>query len=216
MNYIENVFFCLAAPLLIAIFCADGFHRRRPLIFVLFGMVSCLLSSYISSFLVMYYDANLRVATIEIAPVVEEIIKVLPMLFFLMIFEPHRKDVAAEAVMIAVGFATLENTCYLLTNGADNIFRILIRGFSSGAMHVACGAITALGFSGLWTRLPSRIAGGLGSLCMAFTWHAIFNMLVAQTGIALIIGYVLPILIVISTVLIRRRLFPSPNPPGMP
>ena len=206
MTYIENVFFCLAAPLLVAIICADR-KRRRPLLFMLSGMAVCLLSSYISSFLVLVYRADSVVATVEIAPMVEEIMKLLPALFFLLVFEPNRKEAAAETLMVAVGFATLENACYMIAGGADNALRLLIRGFSTGAMHVACGAITALGLSGEWEGKMLRAAGTLGALCMAFTWHAIYNMLVAQTGAAAIIGYALPILTGLSTLLIRRKLF---------
>lgn len=207
MTYIENVFFCLAAPMLVAVCCTDG-ARRRSLVFMLAGMVACLFSSYVSSFLVMVYETDLRAATVEIAPMVEETMKLLPVLFYLIVFEPKRKLAAAEALMVAVGFATLENACYLLLNGADDTLRLLIRGFSTGAMHVACGAITALGLSGSWDRLPLRVAGSLGALCMAFTWHGIYNMLVAQPGAAAFVGYALPLLTGAATILARRRFIP--------
>lgn len=207
MTYIENVFFCLAAPLLVAVLCADG-ARRRPLLFMLSGMVACLFSSYISSFLVMVYETNAQVAAVEITPIVEETMKMFPLLFFLLVFEPPRQAAAVESIMVAVGFATLENACYLIVNGADNVLRLLIRGFSTGAMHVACGAITALGLSGLWDKLYLRVAGTLGALCLAFTWHAIYNILVAQTGPVAVAGYALPILTGAVTVMIRRRLLP--------
>ena len=206
MTYIENVFFCLAAPLLVAVFCVDRI-RRRSLLFILAGMVACLFSSYISSFLVLVYETDAQMAAVEIAPVVEETVKLLPLLFYLLIFDPRGKDAAVEALMIAIGFATLENACYLIVNGAEDALRLLIRGFSTGAMHVACGAITALGLSDLWDGLPMRIAGGLGALGMAFTGHAIFNMLVSQTGPVAVIGYALPLLIGAFTILIRRRFF---------
>ncbi len=208
MTYIENVFFCLAAPLLVAVFCLDR-ARRRSMLFMLAGMVACLFSSYISSFLIIAYETDTLIAMLEITPMVEEIMKLLPLLFFLLIFEPHRKEAAVESLMVAIGFATLENACYLTVNGADNVLRLLIRGFSTGAMHVACGAITALGLSGPWERLFLRIAGTLGALCMAITWHAIFNVLVSQTGTVAVIGYALPILTGVGIILIRRRFLPG-------
>ncbi len=207
MTYIENVFFCVAAPLLVAVICIGKTHRQ-PLLFMLAGMVACLFSSYISSFLALVYEADNVVATVEIAPVVEEIMKMLPVLFFLLVFAPDRKGTAMEALMVAVGFATLENTCYLVANGAGNVLRLLIRGFSTGAMHVACGAVTALGLSGrLWKKTFLRVAGGVGTLCVAFTCHAIYNMLVGQHGVAAVVGYALPILIGLCTIHIRHRFF---------
>ena len=89
------------------------------------------------------------------------------------------------------------------------MLRLLIRGFSTGAMHVACGYITALGLAGRWDNLSLRIAAGLASLCMAITGHAIFNVLVAQSGAVALVGYVLPVLTGIATNLIRRRFFQS-------
>ena len=51
--------------------------------------------------------------------------------------------------MVAVDFATMENACYLVSTGADNTIKLLIRGFCTGAMHVVCGAITAIGMASL-------------------------------------------------------------------
>lgn len=208
MTYIENVFFCFAAPLIVAVFCVDKV-RRRPLLFILMGMIACLFSSYINSYLAMIYETDTMTAALEISPVVEEIMKLLPVLFFLLVFEPRRKEAANESLLVAVGFATLENACYLIVNGADDALQLLIRGFSTGAMHVACGAITAIGLVGMWERLPLRIAGTLGALCMAITWHSVYNILVSQTGVTAIIGYILPILTGIATIQMRRRFFPT-------
>ncbi len=205
MTYIENVFFCLAAPLVVAVFCAD-WRRRRPLSFIVSGMLACLFSSYISTFLVLFYQVDAQRAAVEITPAVEEIMKLLPLLFYLCVFDPQGKVTASESLMVAVGFATLENACYLIVNGAGNVFHLLIRGFSTGAMHVACGTITGVGLSDLWEGLPLRVAAGLGALCMAFTWHAIYNILVSQTGAVAVVGYALPILTGAATILVQRRI----------
>ena len=49
MSYIENVFICLAAPVLITAVSGRGQTRRHTL-FLLCGMAASLLSSYISTF----------------------------------------------------------------------------------------------------------------------------------------------------------------------
>ena len=110
MTYIENVFFCLVAPLLVAMLCADK-RRRRPLWFMLAGMIACLCSSYISSTIALMLNADALVASLEITPVIEEIMKLMPMLFYLLVFEAHGEEVSGEALMVAVGFATMENKC---------------------------------------------------------------------------------------------------------
>ena len=58
------------------------------------------------------------VAAIEITPVCEEVMKLLPLLFFYLVFESEPKEMPAAAIAIAVGFATFENVCYLTENGA--------------------------------------------------------------------------------------------------
>ena len=132
MNYIENIFICLTAPLLTAVICLKG-TRRRMLLFLLAGMTACLFSSYISTFLAAVLHADRLSASLEIAPMVEEILKLFPLLFYLMVFEPRIEDAAGSMLMIAAGFATFENVCYLTANGAANMLHLLIRGFATGA-----------------------------------------------------------------------------------
>ena len=193
MNYIENIFICLTAPLLTAVICLKG-TRRRMLLFLLAGMTACLFSSYISTFLAAALHADRLSASLEIAPMVEEILKLFPLLFYLMVFEPRIEDAAGSMLMIAAGFATFENVCYLTANGAANMLHLLIRGFATGAMHVVCGAIISVGLFYLWDRLWLLAVGTIGLLALAVTYHGIFNILVSQTGIAARIGYVIPLL----------------------
>lgn len=193
MSYIENIFVCIAAPLLIAIICISS-RGRRPLLFVLGGMTMCLLSSYISTFVAAVQGADLVTASLEITPLVEEIMKLLPFLFYILVFEPGRHTVLDSLLMTAIGFATFENICYLSQNGAENFFHLLIRGFGTGAMHVICEAFIGLGILYLWDRKLIQVAGTVGLLAIAITFHGIYNILVSQTGIPARIGYIMPLI----------------------
>ena len=208
MTYIENVFFCLAAPLIIAICCVPR-YPRRSLLFILSGMVACLFSSYISSFFARSLGASVLEASLEISPLIEEALKLTPVAFYVMVYEPKRNDAASEALMVAVGFATLENASFLLSSGAANTLRLLIRGFSTGAMHVACGAMVAVVMRGLWNSLVFRIIATLGVLCLAITCHGIYNILVNQNGVPAVIGYLLPLIIGAGTIIARRNIYDS-------
>lgn len=122
-------------------------------------MGACLLSAYLNTFFARLYQADAVNAATQIAPVVEEIMKLLPQLFFLAVFEPTFARFRLAAVIVAASFATFENICYLTQNGADQILFLLIRGFGTGAMHVVCGNV----YGGV---LPPRVgqpppAGGL-------------------------------------------------------
>ena len=192
MSYIENIFICLAAPLLIAIVCISG-RGRRPLLFVLAGMTMCLLSSYISTFVAAVQGADLVTASLEITPMVEEIMKMLPFRFYMLVFEPERHTVLDSLLMTAIGFATFENVCYLSQNGAENFLYLLIRGFGTGAMHVICDTFIGLGILYLWDRKLIQIAGTTGLLAVAITFHGIYNILVSQTGLPARLGYLMPL-----------------------
>ena len=200
MSYIENIYICLAAPILIAVACSRG-KSRKMTDFMLAGMTMCLLSSYVSTYLMAVQGINQQTASIEQVPVIEEVMKFLPILFYLLVFEPEKKEVADGVMMTAVGFATFENVCYLTSNGAENIMHLLIRGFGAGAMHVVCGFIIAIGLLSLWDRIWLRVAGTFGLLIVAMSYHSLYNLLVSQTEVPAMIGYLFPLITVIISLI---------------
>ena len=206
MNYIENIFVCLAAPLLIALICTKG-KGKRMMLFLLSGMAACLLSSYISTFITSVQGADLFSASLEISPLVEETMKLFPILFYLLIFEPKTKDITDSCLMTAIGFATFENVCYLLQNGTDRITHLAIRGFGTGAMHVVCAFIMAAGILCLWNRVWLRAAGTVALLAVAITYHGVYNILVSQTGALALIGYLIPLFTTVITLIFRKTVF---------
>ena len=113
MTYMENIFICMASPLLIAALCM-GKRHTGAFLFCLAGMGMCLLSAYLNTFLAALYGADAFAATVEIAPVVEEGMKLLPLLFYLLVFEPQARQIGIAAVITALSFATFENICYLI------------------------------------------------------------------------------------------------------
>ena len=135
MTYIENVFICMASPLLIAALCM-GRRQAKFFLCCLAGMGACLLSAYINTFFAALYAADTIAATAEIAPVVEEVMKLLPLLFYLLVFEPEPVPIKNAAIIVALSFATFENVCYLIQNGAGHFSFIFFRGIGTGAMHV--------------------------------------------------------------------------------
>ena len=194
MTYIENVFACIAAPLLIAALCA-GRANARYFVFALAGMLACLLSAYVNTFFAVLLDVSALGATAEIAPVVEEIMKLLPLLFYLLVFEPEGDKIRAAILVTAVGFATFENVCFLIENGADDLGFLLIRGFGTGAMHIVCGVIVGYGMVYVWLRGALRAAGTCALLGTAVVFHGIYNLLAACGGRVQYAAYALPIVL---------------------
>ena len=116
--------------------------------------------------------------------------------FYLLVFEPESDKIKPAAITVALAFATFENVCYLIQNGADRFSFIFFRGFGTGAMHVLCGLIVGGGLAYAWRRTWLKIAGTCGLLGAAITLHAIYNLLIAYGGAAQYIAYALPVLLV--------------------
>ena len=195
MTYIENIFLCMASPLLVAALCM-GRRQLRLFLFCIAGMLVCLLSAYINTFLASVCQADTLAATVEIAPVVEEVMKLLPLAFYLLVFEPEGERIKPAAITVALAFATFENVCYLIQNGADRFTFIFFRGFGTGAMHVLCGLIVGGGLAYAWQRASLKVAGTCGLLGAAITLHATYNLLIAYGGAAQYIAYALPVLLI--------------------
>lgn len=191
MTYIENIFLCLALPPLLGQLFIRG-STRRFLLFLVLGMGMCLLSAYVNRFFMNWYHTDAVIASIEIAPMCEEILKLLPLLFYFLIFEPDSHDLTPAAISIAIGFATLENVCYLTENGADRFFFLLIRGISSGALHLLCGTAVGLGLAYVFRRRWLVLTGTVGILGITIVSHAIFNLLITASGVWQTIGYIFP------------------------
>ena len=152
------------------------------------------------------YEADNTAAVMEITPVIEETVKLLPLLFYLFVFEADENEGGKAVFNLAIGFATFENICYLLENGTDNLFHLVIRGFSTGAMHIACAFIIGCGLRFIRQSSFLKTAGLFGLLCVTITFHAIFNMLMKTEGITRQIGYAIPLMTIAGQVLMERNL----------
>lgn len=192
MTYIENIFVCIVAPLAVAALCM-GRSYLRIFLFAFAGMGACLLSAYINTFVAALYQATAFQTTAEIAPVVEEVMKLLPLLFYLLVFEPESRYIKSAALTVATGFATFENICYLIQNGAEDLRFLLVRGFGAGAMHIVCGAFIARGLTYVWQRGWLKAAGTCGLLGAAVAFHGLYNLLIAYGGRVQYIAYAMPL-----------------------
>lgn len=211
MTYIENIFICLAIPMLLSLFFTGG-RARRFTLFVILGMGVCLLSAYISSFFMQYYRTDAVTTAIEIAPVCEELMKLLPLLFYFLVLEPEPRQLPAAAIAIAVGFATFENVCYLTENGAENTAFLLIRGVSAGALHILCGILAGFGISYMFRRRWLALAGTIGTLGACICLHAIYNLLITADGGWRLAGYLLPSGLIVL-LFAARQLLAARRPP---
>ena len=205
MTYIENIFICLAIPLILSLFFIKG-RARSFVLFVTIGMGICLLSAYINSFFMRSYNTDAVVAAMEITPVCEEIMKLLPLLFYFLIFEPKEKQLPDAAIAIGVGFATFENVCYLTENGAANFYFMLIRGISAGALHLLCGIFEGSCISYVFCRKWLALTGTVGTLGACIGFHAIYNVLVTAEGTWQMVGYLFPSILIFCLFAVKQMM----------
>ena len=188
----ENILFCIAMPLLLLLLFVRGESFRFALFFLL-GMTTCLLAAYISGYLSLLTETSLEETAVYLSPMVEETLKLLPILYYFLIFRPPGRSVVQCAIVMGAGFATFENCCYILSANIDKVSFVAIRGLSVGIMHIVC--MLALAFGLLIARYygAGSFASTLGALSLSMIFHAIYNLLVSEPGITTVIGYVLPL-----------------------
>lgn len=86
---IENIFICLAAPFLLAALGTNTGNRKNY-IFTVLGFVCCIISAYLNTFFSVLYGAQETSAVLEISPVIEETVKLIPLLFGLIVLNFNR------------------------------------------------------------------------------------------------------------------------------
>ena len=197
MMYIENIFICIAVPMLLSLLFIPG-EARKYTFFVTTGMGMCMLSAYVNSFFMNYYGADAVQAAIEITPVCEEVMKLFPLLFYILIFEPKKEEIPRTAIALAVGFATFENICYMTENGAADFEILVVRGFASGALHILCGILMGFGITYIFRRRTLAITGMVGLLGACSVFQAIYNLLVSAEGNWRAFGYLFPTVMILG------------------
>ena len=205
MIYIENIFVCLAIPLMLCMLFIGG-RPRTFMLFMIAGMSVCLLSAYVNSFFMALYGVGATVTVVEITPVCEEVMKLLPLLFYILVFEPEIRELPEAAVALAAGFATFENVCYLTENGAEDFVFLLIRGLSAGALHILCGILIGFGLSHVLRRRWLAFTGTMGLLGACIVFHAIYNLLITGEGIWQMAGYLFPSVLIALLFAVKRLL----------
>ena len=193
MIYAESILLCVAVPLAIALPFLRG-HVRRFVLSFLTGMGVCLVAAYISGFIDMTSGMGQEETAIFISPIVEEIMKLLPLLFVLFVFAPDDQAFLSVSLGVGAGFATFENCCYILASGTDSLSYLLIRSLAVGVMHIV--SVIAVSFALTLARRfrMLTVAGVAGALTVSMMFHALYNLLVSQPGASSWIGYALPLL----------------------
>jgi RsiW-degrading membrane proteinase PrsW (M82 family) len=136
-----------------------------------------------------------------LAPVLEEVLKAVPVMFLL-----SRKkigfavDAAIYGFAVGAGFGFVENVYYLGSVQDPNMFVWIIRGFGTAVMHGGTTAILAVLWKSLSDRRASRGFGNLvPGLLIAIGVHSFFNHFLLPPLINTVAQLVvLPLLVIIT------------------
>ncbi|MCR5793607.1 MAG: PrsW family intramembrane metalloprotease [Lachnospiraceae bacterium] len=177
-NMIYILFICIIVPILLMLPLLTG-RSRLLMWFMTIGIFACLFAAGVNGFVKSCVSFDLYYITTNLTPVMEEIIKALPILYYAFLFDSDKNKLIPLAFAVGVGFAVLENMIILTQNFETvSVFWAVIRGFASGLMHGICTAIVGYGISFIKTRKKLFVSGTFALLTLAITYHSVFNTLV--------------------------------------
>ena len=209
----ENInlmlFICLVAPLCMMLFVFKG-HSRDILVFLLTGIFMCLFAGEINGLLLSSTGLSMRFLTVNITPIVEELLKALPIVFVAFRIKPKCQFLLECSIAVGVGFATLENMCLLFSSAASlSVGLVLARGFGAGLMHGVSTFAVGYALSTMHTDRKLTYTGTIAALSAAIIYHSIYNIMVQSQypmlGVLLPISTYIPLLIV----LYKRKRIPG-------
>lgn len=171
------LFICIAVPMLLMLFLLKG-RAKLLLGFMLFGILICLFISEVNALLLPLFDGDMVYMTTVITPITEELAKMIPILFFALVFEDKRDTLFLIALSLGIGFGLFENTVILVQNiETVSLTWALIRGFATALMHGLCTLCVGVGISFVRKKRKLFWTGLFALLTLASVYHGIFNML---------------------------------------
>ena len=147
-----------------------------------------------------------RETAIFVSPVVEELMKLLPLLFIFTIFRPSAHSLFLAAAGLGAGFATFENCCYLLSSQNTSLAFTAVRGLAVGVMHIVCILVLALSLLIIRRFKAYSFAAVVGAVSLSMTLHALYNLLVSGGDPAPYIGFAFPMVTAILLYFPYRKL----------
>ena len=173
------LFVCFFIPMVMALFLVKG-ESKITVLFMVIGIFVCLFASYVNGF-AESISVNLSrlQLTYIVTPVVEEVLKAIPIMIFVFMFEPKKEHLLSCSMMLGIGFSILENA-YILASNIDTVTLTwaIVRGFGAGLMHGISTLMVGYGLSYVRIRRKLAITGTYGLLILATMYHACFNLLI--------------------------------------
>lgn len=177
---------------------------RRLVVFMITGIFACLFVSELNNIFLGAFHNDMFFVTTTVTPITEEIVKMLPILFFAIMVSDERSTLIPISFAVGVGFALLENVV-ILTQNVENVTILwaLVRGFGSGLVHGICTVMVGWGISYIKKRRKFFYCGTFALLSAAIIYHAIYNLLVQSQY--QYVGILLPTITYIPIILFLKK-----------
>jgi len=172
------IMICMVVPLLPLMIMLNK-PSRLLVGFVLGGMVLAVCAYEINSLVCALFQMSGMELSIKAAPIIEEVLKALPVLFFAIVVSDERRLVLQLSMAVGIGFAILENAFLLLTYAEQvDIWWAVVRGVSTSLSHGICTMLVGCGI--IFVRRQKKLfyTGTFALLAAAITLHALFNLLI--------------------------------------
>ncbi len=168
-------------PLVFLIILLKG-ENRLLMLFFTWGLIAFAISLFVNNFLVGNSFVTIQELSVSWAPVIEELTKALPLLYFCFTSKDRRMPIVYFGIVAGVGFAIQENYIYILEHlGEDQspVLFILSRCFTSCLIHgVTTGMI---GYGLMLARKQKEMIWPMvfGLYTLAVTIHALYNLYIS-------------------------------------
>lgn len=163
------------------------------------------MAAVINSSFIQFLQISSELYSRTVAPMMEEILKFIPVLIISCIVKKGRRGSAANAYAVGVGFCVSENFSYLFSYlDTANVLWIIARCFCTGVMHSMSTTLSGMGiYNARISQKHKILCAFLGLLC-AMALHMAYNNLVAMQKWR-ILGAMLPIVMFILLFFITKK-----------
>lgn len=197
------LFVSFALPMIMSFFVCKG-RVRATMIFFFIGMCVCLFCGELSAVVLQALPYDKKFFAANIGPFFEEVFKAFPILVYVFVFKPERRNLYECAVMDGIGFAVLENAFTLGGSAVSvSVVDALMRGLGAGIMHGLCTLAVGYGMSFVYTRRKLFRTGTVAMLAVATVYHATYNTLVQSTHLWM--GVLLPVITLVPVLILMNR-----------
>ena len=173
------IYLCIVLPIIPVIFALKDKYSRNFLIYTIIGLTVCLVSAQINTLLVQAFNIDMLNYSVSISPIIEEILKVIPIIYFVILFAKDDEQILPLAFAIGIGFGILESiVVYINSEVQLDVGWAIVRGLGASLMHSACTAMITIGISYEFHNKKCHLEGIIGLLSAAIIYHATFNVFV--------------------------------------